>query len=105
MADPTRRVPSPRTMGCLLAVCLVGAALGGCRTASHAPGLEAAEPAPIPMPDRAIVLDGRFEDWPEGVAATADARYVYMRFRPFGDTAQRTLQSSDRTVSLRAVSR
>lgn len=100
MADPTPRLPIPRTMGCLPAVCLIGALLSGCTTAGHTPGREMADPAPIPTPDRAIVLDGRFEDWPEGVAATADARYVYVRFRPHGDAELRTLQSSDRTVSL-----
>jgi len=42
---------------------------------------------PEGAPTRAIVIDGRFDDWPADRAAIADADYLYLRFSPGSDGA------------------
>ena len=45
-----------------------------------------------------VVLDGDVKEWPENVAAMADADYVYFKVHVEGDP--KSLQASDETLAL-----
>lgn len=80
----------------------LGAVLCGCAPTAVQP-TNPPTPAPVvraaPTPaSLGVVVDGRVEEWPEGLVATADESFVYIRFRVEGEA--KALQASDETLVL-----
>jgi len=88
----------------LAAALVIGSAGSSARAGGDGSGAarRAAPPWPYVVHVPIRVIDGRMDDWPDGVAAVADEHYVYLRFRiePRGDGGPTTLQSSDETLTL-----
>lgn len=88
----------------LAALSLVGLGVAGCsddappvESVSTAAGSPAVEPTAW-AGSQTITLDGDVGEWPEDVAAVADAHYLYLRFKLEGPT--RTLQGMDTPVAI-----
>src|SRR6056297_504095 len=88
----------------LAALSLVGLGVAACsddappvESVSTAADLPAVEPTAW-AGSQTITLDGDVSEWPEDVAAVADAHYLYLRFKLEGPT--RTLQGMDTPVAI-----
>jgi endonuclease/exonuclease/phosphatase family metal-dependent hydrolase len=85
---------NPRRLTAVLAGCALAMA-AGCASTGTAP-----EPThdPLEATGLRVMVDGLLDEWPEGVAALADAHYLYLTFTLPGD--EFTLQSFGETVEL-----
>ncbi len=72
---------------------------GARQGASLRDGREAVRPESDRYERGRVMLDGLFDDWPEGVVALADADYVYLRFSP-GEEASYAIQAAPEQVVL-----
>ncbi|MEX2217437.1 MAG: endonuclease/exonuclease/phosphatase family protein [Phycisphaerales bacterium] len=92
---PARR--SAPSAAAILLLC-AAALLPACRSGDK-PGLFAGlRRQPAPAPATGIAIDGRFEDWPAGVATTADADWIYFKVTLPGNAAP--LQANVETLAL-----